>query len=86
VRALRILTCGTKMAVGHAGADATMGAYNMTLPTGAPASVAYATNAAKFTFASDTPKAGQDRLEARSNSATKSADDSLPSTADFVFS
>jgi hypothetical protein len=86
VRALQILTSGTKMEVGYAGADATTGVYSMTLPTGAPASVAYAASATSFTFASDAPKAGQYRLEARSGSATQSSDVTLPSTpVNFVF-
>jgi Domain of unknown function (DUF4382) len=81
VRALQILTSGTKMEVSYVGADATTGFYGMTLPTGAPASVAYAASAASFTFASDAPKAGQYRLEARSGSATKFTDVTLPSPA-----
>lgn len=86
VRALQILTGGTKMEVGYVGVDATTGAYSMTLPTGAPASVAYAASAASFTFASDVPKAGQYRLEARSGSATTFVDVALPSApVNFTF-
>jgi hypothetical protein len=86
VRALQILTSGTKMEVGYAGADATTGAYSMTLPTDAPASVAYAASAASFGFASDAPRAGQYRLEARSGSTTKSLDVTLPSApVNFTF-
>jgi len=86
VRALQILTSGTRMEVGYAGADATTGAFSMTLPTGAPASVAYAASAASFDFTSDIPRAGQYRLEARSGSATKSTDVTLPSEpVNFTF-
>jgi hypothetical protein len=86
VRALQILTSGTRMEVGYAGADATTGAFSMTLPTGAPASVAYAASAASFDFTSDVPKAGQYRLEAHSGSASKSTDVTLPSApVNFTF-
>lgn len=85
VRAVQVLTSGTKMQVGYAGADATTGAYAMTLPLGAPAFVPYAASAAAFGFTSDAPRAGAYTLEARSGSATKSTDLTLPSATPVNF-
>jgi hypothetical protein len=88
VRAVQVLSdTTTKMEVGYAGANATTGAYAMTLPLGAPAFVAYAASASAFNFTSDTPRAGAYTLEARSGSGTKSTDLTLPSAnpVNFTF-
>lgn len=87
VRALQTLTAGTTMEVGYAGADANSGAYSMTLPLGAPASVAYAASAPSINFTSDLLRAGIYTLEARSGAATKSQELTLPvpGAVDFVF-
>jgi hypothetical protein len=85
VRALQTLSSGTKMEVGYAGADSVTGAYSMSLPTGAPVSVAYAAGATSFTFVSDAAQAGKYMLEARSGSAIKTADVTLPVAAPVNF-
>ncbi len=87
VRALQSLTSSTKMEVGYAGANATTGDYSLTLPTGAPAYVAYAASAPIITFASDAPRAGLYTLQARSGTATQQRDITLPVAApeNFVF-
>ena len=64
VRALQTLTSGTRMEVAYAAADAASGVYGMRLPTGAPASVAYAASAASIPFVSDTARAGKYTFEA----------------------
>jgi uncharacterized protein with GYD domain len=87
VRALQTLSSGTKMEVAYAGADGTTGAYAMTLPVAAPASVAYAASAPAIAFTSDAQAPGSYTLEARSGSATKSQGITLPvlGAVDFVF-
>jgi hypothetical protein len=87
VRALQVLGSGTRMEVGYANADATSGAYAITLPTGAPASVAYAASAPAFSFTSDAAQAGRYKLEASTATATLPAVDvTLPSApVNFVF-
>ena len=64
MRAQQLLTGGPTIEVGYSAADATSGAYAMTLPTGAPARVAYAAGATSFPFTADAPVAGLYRLEA----------------------
>jgi hypothetical protein len=87
VRALQILSDGTKMEVGYSGVDPATGGYSFSLPTGAPASAAYAASAANFTFVANGPRAGQYRIEARSGGATQSVDVmALPAASvDFTF-
>lgn len=87
VRALQVLSGGTKMEVAYAAADAASGVYSMTLPTAAPASVAYAASAASFPFASDAAQAGKYKLEASAGSVKLPlVDITLPSApVNFVF-
>jgi hypothetical protein len=70
VRALQVLSSGTKMEVAFAAADAASGVYSMTLPTAAPASVAYAASAASFDFVGDAAQAGKYKFEASANGVT----------------
>lgn len=64
VRATQTLTGGGPMIeAGYSGANATTGVYSMTLPTGAPARLAYSAGATTFTFVSDAA-AGLYQLEA----------------------
>jgi hypothetical protein len=50
VRALQSPSGGPLIEVGYAAADATTGAYGMTLPAGAPAMLPYAAGATSFVF------------------------------------
>jgi len=87
VRALQVLTAGPTIEIGYAGADATTGAYSMTLPTAAPAQVAYAASAATFPFSAAPSDAGRYRLEASAPTfAVKTTDVTLPAApVPFVF-
>jgi hypothetical protein len=87
VRALQILSSGTKMEVAHANADAASGVYGMQLPTGAPAFVAYAASAASYPYTSDAAQAAKYRLEALAGTVTtpQVADITIPATTNFVF-
>jgi hypothetical protein len=87
VRALQILSSGTKMEVGYAAADAASGVYSLKLPTGAPASVAYAASAASFPYAGDVARAGLYRLEALAGTAPTPLvkDVTIPATENFPF-
>lgn len=88
VRAQQLLTGGPTIEVGYSAADATTGAYAMTLPTGAPARVAYAAGATSFPFAADAPVAGLYRLEATAPTFTaKTANITLSGNVatNFVF-
>jgi Domain of unknown function (DUF4382) len=87
VRALQILSSGTKMEVAYAAADAASGVYSLSLPTGAPALVAYAASAASFPFAGDAAQAARYRLEALAGTATTPLvqDVVIPATVNFVF-
>ena len=83
VRATQTLTGGPTIEVGYAAANATTGAYGMTLPAGAPAKLAYASGATTFAFADDLPNAGKYKLEASAPTfAAKTADITL--TADVI--
>ena len=64
MRATQTFSGGPTIEVGYSAADATTGAYGMTLPAGAPGRLAYAAGATTFAFASDGPAAGVYRLEA----------------------
>lgn len=64
VRALQTFADLTKAEVGYSAADATTGAYAMTLPTGAPVKVAYAASAPSFAFAPDASAAAKYTLAA----------------------
>ena len=87
VRALQSLTNGTKLEVAYAGANSGTGAYALSLPTGAPAFVAYAASMPAITFASDAPRAGLYTLQARSGTSTQLRDIVLPvvGAENFVF-
>jgi Domain of unknown function (DUF4382) len=87
VRALQILSSGTKMEVGYAAADAASGVYSLRLPTGAPTTVAYAASAASYPFAGDAMQAGRYRLEALAGTATvpQVREVVIPATENFVF-
>jgi len=83
VRATQALSAGPTIEVGYSAADASTGAYSMTLPAGAPAKLAYAAGATTFAFNSDGPVAGLYRLEASAPGfAVKPADITL--TADVI--
>jgi hypothetical protein len=77
VRAQQLLTGGPTIEVGYSAADATTGVYAMTMPTGAPARIAYAAGAMSFAFSADAPVAGLYRLEANAPTFT-------PRTANIV--
>jgi hypothetical protein len=64
VRATQTLTGGPTIETGYAAANATTGAYGLTLPTGAPARIAYAAGATSFAFQSDSAAAALYTLEA----------------------
>ena len=64
VRATQTFSGGPTIEVGYSAADAVTGAYGMTLPTGAPAKLAYAAGATTFAFASDGSTSGIYTLEA----------------------
>jgi hypothetical protein len=88
VRAQQLLTAGPTIEVGYSGADATTGAYAMTLPTGAPARIAYAAGATSFPFTADAAVAGLYRLEASAPTFTaRTANIVLTTdiTTNFVF-
>jgi Domain of unknown function (DUF4382) len=87
VRASQSLTSGTKMEVAYAGANSVTGAYALSLPTGAPAFVAYAASMPAITFTSDAPRASLYTLQARSGTATRSRDIVLPvaGAENFIF-
>lgn len=88
VRATQTLAGGPTVEVGYSAADATTGAYAMTLPTGAPAMLAYAAGATSFVFTSDVTAAGVYRLEANAPGlAMQPFDITLPPDAlkDFNF-
>jgi hypothetical protein len=86
VRALQVLSNGTKMEVGYSGVDPATGAYGFALPTGAPVSAGYASGATSFPFVPDNPRAGQYRIEARSGTAVQGTDVTLPAASvDFAF-
>jgi hypothetical protein len=88
VRATQTLTGGPVIEAGYANADASTGAYSLTLPAGAPAKLAYAAGATTFAFASDAPSAGKYRLEASAPGFTvKTSDITLSANVvtPFVF-
>ncbi|MBL8340297.1 MAG: hypothetical protein JNL30_02420, partial [Rubrivivax sp.] len=89
VRATQSFTGGPTLEAGSANAASTTGAYSITLPTGAPAKVAYAAGATTFTFTADTPRAGLYKLEATATgfATAKTADITLtaPLTQNFTF-
>jgi hypothetical protein len=88
IRALQAVAGGPTIQAAATLADAASGAYSMTLPTAAPASVAYAASAGAFSFASAASGAGAYTLEATSGGTTKSADVTLTNadvTRDFTF-
>jgi hypothetical protein len=64
VRATQTLSGGPIIEVGYSAADATTGAYSMTLPAGAPAMLAYTAGATAFPFSSDGQDPGIYTLEA----------------------
>jgi hypothetical protein len=64
VRALQSFADATKIEVGYSAADATTGAYVMTLPTGAPVKTAFAAGATSFNFQADAAAAAKYTLEA----------------------
>jgi hypothetical protein len=73
VRALQALTNGPTIEVGFVNADATTGAYGLTLPAGAPVKAPYSPGATTFAFAADpadvaTP--GKYKLEASATVGT----------------
>ncbi len=65
IRALQAVAGGPTIEAAATVADAASGAYSMTLPTAAPASVAYAASATAFSFASAASGAGAYTIEAR---------------------
>ena len=64
VRATQAFSGGPTIEVGHSAANETTGFYGMTLPTSAPARLAYAAGATTFAFVGDGPAAGKYTLEA----------------------
>lgn len=64
VRATQTLSAGPTIEVGYSSADASTGLYSMTLPAGAPATLAYAAGATTFAFGSDAAVADLYTLEA----------------------
>jgi hypothetical protein len=88
IRALQAVAGGPTIQAATTFADGASGAYSMTLPTAAPASVAYAASAAAFMFASAASGDGEYTLEATSGGVTKSAPVTLTNadvTRDFTF-
>lgn len=88
IRALQAVAGGPTIQAAATVADAASGLYSMTLPTAAPASVAYAASAVAFTFASAASGAGAYAIEATSAGSTKTAPVTLTDadvTTDFVF-
>jgi hypothetical protein len=75
VRALQSLTGGPTIEVGYSAADATTGAYRLTLPSSAPVRAPFVAGATGFTFTAEPIDAGKYRLEASApSSAVKVAD------------
>ncbi|MGL6111496.1 MAG: DUF4382 domain-containing protein, partial [Rubrivivax sp.] len=64
VRATQTLSSGPTIEAGYSAANATNGAYGMTLPADAPAKLAYAAGAITFAFSSVGQSSGRYRLEA----------------------
>ena len=87
VRALQTLTGDTKVEVAYAGANATTGAYSMTLPRGALYTAPYVAGATTFTFTPDPATVDKYTLEARSGLSTLMRDITLPvaGPVDFAF-
>ena len=87
VRALQTLAGGTKVEVAYVGANATTGAYSMTLPRGALHTAPYLAGATTFTFSPDPTTTDKYTLEARSGTRTTARDITLPVAGpqDFVF-
>lgn len=75
VRALQSLAGGPTIETGYSAADATTGAYSLTLPSSAPARTPFVAGATGFTFTAEPLDAGKYRLEASAPSfAVKVAD------------
>jgi hypothetical protein len=88
IRAMQAVSGGPTIEAASVVADAASGAYSVTLPTAAPASVAYAASAVAFSYASAASGAGAYTIEAKSGGVTKTAPRTLTSAdvvADFVF-
>jgi hypothetical protein len=88
IRALQAVAGGPTIQAAATLADAASGVYGMTLPTAAPASVAYAASAAAFSFAPAASGAGAYSIEATSGGATKATPVTLTNadaTVDFAF-
>jgi Domain of unknown function (DUF4382) len=88
MRALQAVAGGPTIEAAAVRADATSGAYRVTLPTAAPAAVAYAASAGVFRYASAASGAGAYTIEAKAGGATQTAPIMLTNTAvvtDFVF-
>jgi hypothetical protein len=89
VRATQSFTGGPTIEAGSTNAASATGAYSLTLPTGAPAKLAYAAGATTFNFSADAPRAGLFKLEATATgfAAPKTAEITLtaPVTQNFVF-
>lgn len=88
IRALQAVAGGPTIEAAATVADAASGAYSMTLPTAAPASVAYAASATTFSFASAASGAGAYTIEAKSGEITKTAPVTLTNadvSTDFPF-
>jgi hypothetical protein len=88
IRALQAVAGGPTIQAAATLADAASGAYAMTLPTAAPASVAYAASATAFSFAPAASGAGAYSIEATSGGVTKTTPvtlDNADATVDFAF-
>ena len=88
IRALQAVSGGPTIEAAKLMADGASGAYSVTLPTAAPASVAYAASAVAFSYASAASGAGAYTIEAKSMGVTKTAPVTLTSAddvADFAF-
>lgn len=75
VRALQSFADAMAIEVGYSSADATTGAYAMTLPTGAPVRTAYAAGATSFAFVEDAMAAAKYTLEASAPTFTAKSED-----------
>ena len=75
VRALQTYTDGTTIEAGFSAADPVTGAYSMTLPTAAPATVSYAPNLTAIVFGSDLLRAGLYTIEASVPGETPKTED-----------
>jgi len=64
VRAMQTLTDGPTVEAGFKNADSTTGAYDLLLPAGAPAKLAYVAGATSFIFVADAADAGKYTLKA----------------------